>query len=101
VVLCPDVVAYIDSRFDCCDLLQRSVIHYGAERKASSAIISTPHSGRNDRNGMLRVYLAVLPKIELRPCLLCDSSRGFCIGLSFPKIISARSDDAIRATLAR
>jgi hypothetical protein len=64
VVLCPDVAPYIDSRFDCCDLLQRSVIHYGAERKASSAIISIPHSGRNDRNGMLRVYFAALPKIE-------------------------------------
>jgi hypothetical protein len=58
VVLCPDVAPYIDSHFDCCDLLQRSVIHYGAERKASSAIISIPYSGRNDRNGMLRVYLA-------------------------------------------
>jgi hypothetical protein len=58
VVLCPDVAPYIDSRFDCCDLLQRSVIHYGAERKASSAIISIPHSGRNDR--------------------LSDSGRGFC-----------------------
>jgi hypothetical protein len=64
VVLCPDVAPYIGSRLDCCDLLQRSVIHYGAERKASSAIISTPHSGRNDRNGMLPVYLAALPKIE-------------------------------------
>jgi hypothetical protein len=64
VVLCPDVAPYIDSRFDCCDLLQRSVIHYGAERKASSAIISIPHSGPNERNGMLRVYLAALPKIE-------------------------------------
>ena len=53
---------YIDSRFDC--WVQRSVIHYGAERKASSAIISIPHSGRNDRNGMLRVYLTALPKIE-------------------------------------
>ena len=64
MVLCPDVAPFIGSRFDCCDLLQRSGIHYGAERKASSAIISTPHSGRNDRNGMLRVYLAALPKIE-------------------------------------
>ena len=64
MVLCPDVAPNIDSRFGCCNLLQRSVIHDGAERKASSAIISTPHSGRNDRNGMLRVYLAALPKIE-------------------------------------
>jgi hypothetical protein len=53
---------YIDSRFDC--WVQRSVIYYGAERKASSAIISIPHSGRNDWNGMLRVYLTALPKIE-------------------------------------
>jgi hypothetical protein len=29
VVLCPDVAPYINSRFDCCDLL-RSGIHYGA-----------------------------------------------------------------------
>src|SRR5947208_11903550 len=35
----------MDSRFDCRDLLQRSVIHYEAERKASSAIISTPIQG--------------------------------------------------------
>jgi hypothetical protein len=45
VVSCPDVAPYSDSRFDCRDLLQRSVIHYGAERKASSAIISTPIQG--------------------------------------------------------
>ena len=45
MVLCPDVAPYSDSRFDCRNLLQRSVIHYGAERKASSAIISTPIQG--------------------------------------------------------
>jgi hypothetical protein len=45
VVLYPDVVPFADNRFDCCDLLQRSVIHYEAERKASSAIISTPIQG--------------------------------------------------------
>jgi small subunit ribosomal protein S21 len=48
VVLCPDVAPCICSRVDCGDLLQRSFIHYRAERKASSAIISTPRSGRND-----------------------------------------------------
>ena len=48
MVLCPDVAPCMDSRFDCGDLLQRSVIHYGGARKASSAIISTPRSGRND-----------------------------------------------------
>src|SRR4029453_10873622 len=45
VVLCPDVAPCMDSRFDCGDLLQRSVIHYGAERKASSAIIFAPIQG--------------------------------------------------------
>ena len=49
MVLCPDVAPCMDSRFDCGDLLQRSVIHYGAERKASSAIISAPIQGVNDR----------------------------------------------------
>jgi hypothetical protein len=45
VVLSPDVAPCVDSRFDCRDLLQRSVIHYKAERKASSAIISAPVQG--------------------------------------------------------
>ena len=45
MVLCPDVASCMDSRFDCRDLLQRSVIYYGAERKASSAIISAPVQG--------------------------------------------------------
>jgi hypothetical protein len=37
VVLYPDVAAFADNRFDCCHLLQRSVIHYGA-CKASATI---------------------------------------------------------------
>jgi len=74
VVLCPDVVSYIDSCFDCCDLLQRSVIHYGAERKASSAIVSTPHSGYNDRS-----LSAALAKIEA-PALPPFRGRAFYIG---------------------
>ena len=45
MVLCPDVAPCMDSRFDCRDLLQRSVIYYEAERKASSAIISAPVQG--------------------------------------------------------
>ena len=45
MVLRPDGVPFIDRRFDCRDLLQRSVIHYEAERKASSAIISAPIQG--------------------------------------------------------
>jgi hypothetical protein len=80
VVICPDVAPCIYSRFDCGDLLQRNVIHFRAERKASSAIISTSHSGCNDRNGVLRVYLAAFPKIEAPACLLSDSGRSFYIG---------------------
>ena len=45
MVLCPDVAPHSDSRFDCRDLLQRSVIHYEAECKASSAIISASIQG--------------------------------------------------------
>jgi hypothetical protein len=45
VVLCPDVAPCMDSRFDCGDLLQRSVIDYESERKASSAIIFAPIQG--------------------------------------------------------
>jgi hypothetical protein len=45
VVLCPDVAPFVDHRFDCRDLLQRGVIHYESERKASSAIIFAPIQG--------------------------------------------------------
>ena len=45
MVLCPDVVPFVDHRFDCRDLIQRGVIHYESERKASSAIISAPIQG--------------------------------------------------------
>jgi hypothetical protein len=45
VVLCPDGAPFVDHRFDCRDLLQRGVIHYESERKASSAIISAPIQG--------------------------------------------------------
>jgi hypothetical protein len=62
VVLCPDGAPFVEHRFDCRDLLQRGVIHYESERKASSAIISCTHSERNVE--LLRVYLAALPKIE-------------------------------------
>jgi hypothetical protein len=36
VALCPDVASYIDNRFDCCDLLRRSVIYDGVPHKASA-----------------------------------------------------------------
>ena len=46
MVLCPDVVPSIDSRFDCSDLLQRSVIHYGT---AKASGISSSYSCKTDR----------------------------------------------------
>jgi hypothetical protein len=33
-LLCPDVAPFNDNRFGYCDLLQRSIIRYGATRKA-------------------------------------------------------------------
>jgi hypothetical protein len=36
VVLCPDVAPVVDRRFDCCDLLRRSVIHHGAHRASAT-----------------------------------------------------------------
>src|SRR6266404_3508356 len=74
----------MDSRFDCRDLLQRSVIHYEAERKASSAIISAPIEGvttgtvasvsrgpSEDRSSGLVSTQAgafILNRISWRPC---------------------------------
>jgi hypothetical protein len=46
VVLYPDVVPFADNRFDCCDLLQRSVIHHGTD-KASG--MSSSYSCKTDR----------------------------------------------------
>ena len=46
MVLYPDVVPFADNRFDCCDLLQRSVIHHGTG-KASG--ISSSYSCKTDR----------------------------------------------------
>jgi hypothetical protein len=46
VVLYPNVASFADNRFDCCDLLQRSVIHHWTG-KASG--ISSWYTGRIDR----------------------------------------------------
>ena len=87
MVPCPDVVSCIDSRFDCRNLLQRSVIHHGAEREASSAVISTPIQGVTTGTVCCEGNLAALPKIEapalspLRPGLLywTPSVGGFIV----------------------
>src|ERR1700730_19090382 len=59
VVLYPDVAPCMDSRFDCRDLLQRSVIHYGAER--SGAFILAASVGGLYRGGGRE------PKLVTRP----------------------------------
>ncbi len=46
MVLYPNVASFADNRFDCCDLLQRNVIHHGTG-KASG--ISSWYTGRIDR----------------------------------------------------
>src|SRR5213594_2736413 len=74
VVLCPDVAPCMDSRFDCRDLLQRSVIHYGAERKASSAIISAPVQG------VMTGTVSRGPSEDRSSGLVSNSGRGFYIG---------------------
>ncbi len=77
MVLCPDVAPCMDSRFDCRDLLQRSVIHYEAERKASSAIISAPIQG---------VTTGTVASVSRGPSedrgsgLVSTQGRGFYIG---------------------
>jgi hypothetical protein len=47
VVLCPDVVPFVDHRFDCRNLLQRSVIHYGTAK--ASAVTCAPRVGQSLR----------------------------------------------------
>ncbi len=46
MVLYPDVVPFADNRFDCCDLLQHSIIHHGTG-KASG--ISSSYSCKTNR----------------------------------------------------
>ena len=49
MVLYPDVVPFADNRFDCCDLLQRGVIHDGTDKASGTSSSyfmqnrSTPH----------------------------------------------------------
>jgi hypothetical protein len=48
VVLCPDVVPFIDHRFDCCDLLQRNVIHHGAGKPSGIRSWYSPNRSTPD-----------------------------------------------------
>jgi hypothetical protein len=56
VVLCPDVVPFVDHRFDCRDLLQRSVIHYGTAK--ASAVTCAPRVGQSLRRHARRAQSA-------------------------------------------
>ena len=85
MALYPDVAPFADNRFDCCDLLQRSVIHHGTGR--ATATIEDQETRQCDermwnlahrlaQSGEYRNYQAI--KWELRafgypqaPHLLC------------------------------
>lgn len=58
VALCADVAPLTDNHFDCCDLLQRSVVHYGACKVL--ATIENQHMSRecNERMWNLAYRLA-------------------------------------------
>ena len=58
VALCADVAPITDNHFDCCDLLQRSVVHYGACKVL--ATIENQHMSRecNERMWNLAYRLA-------------------------------------------
>jgi len=58
VALCADVAPLTDNHFDCCDLLQRSVVHYGACKVL--ATIENQHMSRecNERMWNLAHRLA-------------------------------------------
>src|SRR6266851_2114166 len=58
VVLCPDVAPRMDSRFDCRDLLQRSVIHYGTAKAA--AVTCAPRAGQSLRRYARRAQSAAI-----------------------------------------
>ena len=56
MVLCPDVVPFVDHRFDCRDLLQRSVIHYGTAK--ASVVTCAPRVGQSLRRHVRRAKSA-------------------------------------------
>jgi hypothetical protein len=68
VVLCPDVAPYVDSRFDCRDLLQRSVIHYGTAK--ASAVTCAPRAGQSLRRHARRAQSAPISRGG-DGCILC------------------------------
>jgi hypothetical protein len=68
VVLCPDVVPFVDHRFDCRDLLQRSVIDYGTGK--ASAVTCAPRVGQSLRRHARRAQSAAISRGG-DGCILC------------------------------
>jgi hypothetical protein len=69
VVLCPDVVPFVDHRFDCRDLLQRSVIHYGTAK--ASAVTCAPRVGQSLRRHARRAQGAARSRAVAMAVILC------------------------------
>ena len=69
MVLCPDVAPYVDSRFDCRDLLQRSVIHYGTAK--ASAVTCAPRAGQSLRRHARRAQGAARSRAVAMAVILC------------------------------
>jgi hypothetical protein len=85
VALCPDVVSHIDGRFDCCDLLQRNVVHHGTERKASSAVnLSIQGNDRNHRESISRPFR----RLKLQPCPVSSQAGAFILAASVVGLVS-------------
>jgi hypothetical protein len=71
VVLCPDVAPSRDSRFDCRDLLQRSVIHYGT---AKASGMSSSYSCKTDRLQTIGLKRRTSVFGALGPVRTCESN---------------------------
>ena len=80
VALYADVAPLTDNHFDCCDLLQRSVVHYGA-CKVLATIENQHMSGeRNERMWNLAYRLARAGSIKITRL-----SNGNCRRMGIPK----------------
>jgi hypothetical protein len=96
VVLCPDVAPSIDSRFDCSDLLQRSVIHYGTAK--ASAVTWAPRTFRARVNhyGAMRAAFKALHNLARRGGYMLPKIRFGHVG--FKLIWKATTASSIRCT---
>jgi hypothetical protein len=54
VALYPNVASFTDNRFDCCDLLQRNVIHHGTGKASGMSSWYTSQIARFQTIGLKR-----------------------------------------------